>query len=78
MNVFSFSLSPRRNSDLILSLSGMTSYPSLSETVFERLRLRLTESEAIRHVDELIKQSTSAIVPTFVEKIHRIAQALKA
>ncbi len=73
-----------RNSDLILNLlSLMSSSPALrssspSSFVRERLRLDLSERDAVRHVDHLVHLSSSAVVASVVERLHRIAQAIRS
>lgn len=44
----------------------------------ERLRLELSEREAVKHIDHLIHLSASAVVATVVERLHKLAQAMRA
>ena len=74
-----------RHSELILgliSLMSASSMPSLCRqgalaSVRERLKLGLSEREAVKHVDHLVHLSSSALVASFVERMHQIAQAIR-
>ena len=58
----------------------MTASPrqlDVTAIVRDRLKLELSEAEAVRHIDHLLHISASAVVASFVERMHKIAQAIR-
>ena len=47
------------------------------DAVKRRLRPELSESEAAAHLDAMIRLSASAVVASFVERLHAFAQAFR-
>ncbi len=54
------------------------STPDAEQVVRDRLRLDLSEREAVRHIDHLVHLSASAVVASVVDRIHKIAQAIRS
>jgi hypothetical protein len=50
----------------------------LASAIRQRLRLELTEREAVRHIDHLLHLSSSAVVATFVDRLHNLAQSMRS
>ncbi|TRY67190.1 hypothetical protein TCAL_09234 [Tigriopus californicus] len=46
--------------------------------VRDRLKLDLSEPDAVKHIDHLLHLSSSAVVATFVERLHKLAQSMRA
>ena len=75
----------------VLSLmTSSSSLPSLSKgqqqqqqhrsplgSLSDRLQLRLSEREAVKHIDHLLHLSSSAVVASLVERWHKLAQAIR-
>lgn len=78
---------PCRNSDLILSLVSLmsgSSIPALKKSpmaatdyIKDRLKLDIIDREAVKHIDHLLHLSSSAVVASLVERLHKIAQAMR-
>eukprot|EP00095_Tigriopus_kingsejongensis_P003928 maker-scaffold85_size395806-snap-gene-2.27 protein:Tk03928 transcript:maker-scaffold85_size395806-snap-gene-2.27-mRNA-1 annotation:"phosphatidylinositol 3-kinase catalytic subunit type 3-like" len=58
--------------------SHVQSDPPATVIVRDRLKLELSEKEAVKHIDHLLHLSSSAIVANFVERLHKLAQSLKS
>jgi len=71
------SLLPRSPSSPHLHQSPSASDSCLVDAVKRRLRPELSESEAAAHLDAMIRLSASAVVASFVERLHAFAQAFR-
>lgn len=45
--------------------------------VQDKLRLDLSEEEAVQYIQNLIEVSVTAIMPAFVEQLHKITQYIR-
>lgn len=54
------------------------SEPQATVIVRDRLKLDLSEPDAVKHIDHLLHLSSSAVVASFVERLHKLAQSIRA
>lgn len=74
----------RKSSNLILNLFSLMVHANIPDIklepdkvvlkVKERFHLEMSEEEAIRHFDALIEDSSSAIFPVVIDRLHEIVQ----
>lgn len=74
----------RRHANLMLNLFSLMTDASVPDIALEpdkavkkvedNLRLNLNDEEAVRHLQNLLDISLSAVMPALVEQIHKLAQ----
>ncbi|CZR63709.1 probable 1-phosphatidylinositol 3-kinase [Phialocephala subalpina] len=78
----------RKSSNLILNLFSLMQHANIPDIklepdkvvlkVKERFHLEMSEEEAIRHFDALIEDSSNAIFPVVIDRLHNVMQAWRS
>ena len=55
----------------------MNDYEKCMLFLEERFRLDLSDEQAVHHIQQVINDSASAVMPQVIEAAHRIAQAFR-